>query len=94
LVDPNNCKAGTNGFTCLPKHGGAQDNQFLVTHPMINLFEADCRAIDLLVIIFYILLNYQNVFNMVHSLVWSPGQNKRIELLSVFHGCLKRRLKD
>jgi hypothetical protein len=26
--------AGTNGFTCLPKHGGARDNTFLVTHPM------------------------------------------------------------
>ncbi|RVE47216.1 hypothetical protein evm_008184 [Chilo suppressalis] len=26
--------AGTNGLTCLPKHGGARDNKFLVTHPM------------------------------------------------------------
>jgi hypothetical protein len=28
--------AGTNGLTCLPKHGGAQDNTFLVTHPMTD----------------------------------------------------------
>jgi hypothetical protein len=28
--------AGTNGLTCLPKHGGAQDNKFLVTHPMTD----------------------------------------------------------
>jgi hypothetical protein len=26
--------AGTNGLTCLPKHGGFQDNKFLVTHTM------------------------------------------------------------
>jgi hypothetical protein len=26
----------TNGLTCLPKHGGAQDNKFLVTHPMTD----------------------------------------------------------
>jgi hypothetical protein len=26
--------AGTNGLTCLPKHGGARDNKFLVTHSM------------------------------------------------------------
>jgi hypothetical protein len=26
--------AGVNRLTCLPKHGGAQDNKFLVTHPM------------------------------------------------------------
>jgi hypothetical protein len=25
---------GTNGLTCLLKHGGAQDNKFMVTHPM------------------------------------------------------------
>jgi hypothetical protein len=25
--------AGTNGLTCLPKHG-AQDDKFLVTHPI------------------------------------------------------------
>jgi hypothetical protein len=25
---------GTNGLTCLPKHGGARDNNFLVAHPM------------------------------------------------------------
>jgi hypothetical protein len=29
--------AGTNGLTCLLKHGGAQDNTFLVTHPLTNL---------------------------------------------------------
>jgi hypothetical protein len=28
--------AGTNGLTCLPKHGGAQDNKVLVTHPMTD----------------------------------------------------------
>jgi hypothetical protein len=28
--------AGTNGLTCLPKHGEAQDNKFLVTHPMTD----------------------------------------------------------
>jgi hypothetical protein len=28
--------AGTNGLTCLPKHRGAGDNKFLVTHPMTN----------------------------------------------------------
>jgi hypothetical protein len=27
--------AGTNGLTCLPKHGGARDNKFLVTPSMI-----------------------------------------------------------
>jgi hypothetical protein len=27
---------GTNGLTCLPKHGGARDNKFLVTHPMTD----------------------------------------------------------
>ncbi|RVE41757.1 hypothetical protein evm_013594 [Chilo suppressalis] len=26
--------AGTNGLTCLPKHGGTRDRRFLVTHPM------------------------------------------------------------
>jgi hypothetical protein len=31
-------KAGTNGLTCLPKHGGARDSKFLVTHPMIDQF--------------------------------------------------------
>jgi hypothetical protein len=25
--------AGTDALTCLPKHGGALDNKFLVTHP-------------------------------------------------------------
>jgi hypothetical protein len=28
--------AETNGLTCLPKHGGAQDNKFLVTHLMTD----------------------------------------------------------
>jgi hypothetical protein len=27
---------GTNGLTCLPKHGGARFNKFLVTHPMTD----------------------------------------------------------
>jgi hypothetical protein len=29
-------EAGTNGLTCLTKHRGAQDNQFLVTHLMTD----------------------------------------------------------
>jgi hypothetical protein len=28
--------AGTNGLTCLPKHGGARDDKILVTHPMTD----------------------------------------------------------
>jgi hypothetical protein len=28
--------AGTNGLTCLQKHGGAQDNHFLVTYTMTD----------------------------------------------------------
>jgi hypothetical protein len=28
------------------------------------------------------------------SLVWCPGQNKRIAPVSFLHGCRKRRLKD
>jgi hypothetical protein len=28
---------GTNGLTYLPKHGGARDNKFLVTHTMTNV---------------------------------------------------------
>ncbi|RVE40272.1 hypothetical protein evm_015078 [Chilo suppressalis] len=28
--------AGTNGLTYLPKHGGARDSKFLVTHPMTD----------------------------------------------------------
>jgi hypothetical protein len=28
--------AGTNGLTCLPKHGGARDDKVLVTHPMTD----------------------------------------------------------
>jgi hypothetical protein len=31
--------AGTNGLTCLPKHGDARDNTFLVTPPMTDLCE-------------------------------------------------------
>ncbi|RVE42848.1 hypothetical protein evm_012497, partial [Chilo suppressalis] len=31
--------AGTNGLTCLPKHGGARDSKFLVTHPMTDHYE-------------------------------------------------------
>jgi hypothetical protein len=27
--------AGTNGLTCLPRHGGARDDKVLVTHPII-----------------------------------------------------------
>jgi hypothetical protein len=29
--------AGTNDLTCLPRHGGAGDNKFLLTHPMTNV---------------------------------------------------------
>ncbi|RVE49894.1 hypothetical protein evm_005487, partial [Chilo suppressalis] len=32
--------AGTNGLTCLPKHGGARDGKFLVTHPMTDHCES------------------------------------------------------
>jgi hypothetical protein len=28
--------AGINGLTCFPKHGGARDKTFLVTHPMTD----------------------------------------------------------
>jgi hypothetical protein len=28
--------AGIKDLTCLPKHGGARDNKYLVTHPMID----------------------------------------------------------
>jgi hypothetical protein len=28
--------AGTNGLTCVPKHGGARDDKVLVTHPMTD----------------------------------------------------------
>jgi hypothetical protein len=28
--------AGTNGLTCLPKHGGARDDKVLVTYPMTD----------------------------------------------------------
>ncbi|CAG9791637.1 unnamed protein product [Diatraea saccharalis] len=31
---------GTNGLTCLPKHGVARDNNFLVTHPMTDPCES------------------------------------------------------
>jgi hypothetical protein len=36
-----------------------------------------------------IIIIYLNI-----SLVWCPGQNKRIAPLSFLHGCSKRRLKD
>jgi hypothetical protein len=29
--------AGANELACLPKHGGARDNKFLVTYPMTEL---------------------------------------------------------
>ncbi|RVE42231.1 hypothetical protein evm_013131 [Chilo suppressalis] len=32
--------AGTNGLTCLPKHGGARDSKCLVTHPMTDHCES------------------------------------------------------
>ncbi|RVE42229.1 hypothetical protein evm_013129 [Chilo suppressalis] len=32
--------AGTNGLTCLPKHGGARDSKFLITHPMTDHCES------------------------------------------------------
>ncbi|RVE48712.1 hypothetical protein evm_006678 [Chilo suppressalis] len=32
--------AGTNGLTCLPKHGGAPDSKSLVTHPMTDHCES------------------------------------------------------
>ncbi|CAG9783586.1 unnamed protein product [Diatraea saccharalis] len=32
--------AGTNGLTCLPKHGVARDNNFLVTHPVTDPCES------------------------------------------------------
>ncbi|CAH0403655.1 unnamed protein product [Chilo suppressalis] len=32
--------AGTNGLTCLPKHGGTRDSKFLVTHPMTDHCES------------------------------------------------------
>ncbi|RVE42535.1 hypothetical protein evm_012815 [Chilo suppressalis] len=32
--------AGTNGLTCLPKHGEARDSKFLFTHPMIDHCES------------------------------------------------------
>jgi hypothetical protein len=28
--------AGTNGLTCLPKHGGTRDDTFFVTHPITD----------------------------------------------------------
>jgi hypothetical protein len=34
--------AGTNGFTCFPKHGGTRDNKFFVTHPITNVATLDC----------------------------------------------------
>jgi hypothetical protein len=39
-VDANDSNAaGIIGLTCLLKHGGAQDNTFLVTYPMTDLYE-------------------------------------------------------
>ncbi|RVE43545.1 hypothetical protein evm_011803 [Chilo suppressalis] len=32
--------AGTNDLTCLPKHGGARDSKFMVTHPMTDHCES------------------------------------------------------
>ncbi|RVE46685.1 hypothetical protein evm_008648 [Chilo suppressalis] len=32
--------AGTNGLTCLPKHGGTRDRRYLVTHPMTDHCES------------------------------------------------------
>ncbi|CAG9786540.1 unnamed protein product [Diatraea saccharalis] len=32
--------AGTDGLTCLPKHGVARDNNFLVTHPVTDPCES------------------------------------------------------
>jgi hypothetical protein len=32
---------GTNGLTCLLKHGGARDNKFSVAHPMADLTDID-----------------------------------------------------
>jgi hypothetical protein len=32
--------------------------------------------------------------DILTSLAWCPGQNKRIAPLSFLHGCRKRRLKD
>ncbi|RVE52859.1 hypothetical protein evm_002516 [Chilo suppressalis] len=32
--------AGTNGLTCLPKHGGSRNSKFLVTHPMTDHCES------------------------------------------------------
>ncbi|RVE46045.1 hypothetical protein evm_009325 [Chilo suppressalis] len=32
--------AGTNGLTCLPKHGGVRDSEFSVTHPMTDHCES------------------------------------------------------
>ncbi|RVE46522.1 hypothetical protein evm_008813 [Chilo suppressalis] len=32
--------AGTNGLTCLPKHGGTRDRRFLVTRPMTDHCES------------------------------------------------------
>jgi hypothetical protein len=35
-VLPTAYTSGTVGLTCLPKHAGARDNKFLVTHPMTD----------------------------------------------------------
>jgi hypothetical protein len=34
--EPRPTNQPTNGFTCLPKHEGARDNKFLITHPMTD----------------------------------------------------------
>jgi hypothetical protein len=39
-----------------------------------------------------LLIAFKNYYKV--SLVWGPGQNKRIAPLSFLHGCRKRRLKD
>ncbi|RVE42287.1 hypothetical protein evm_013052 [Chilo suppressalis] len=40
--------AGTNGLTCLPKHGGARDSKYLVTHPMTDHCESPIMFIFIL----------------------------------------------
>ncbi|RVE41923.1 hypothetical protein evm_013417 [Chilo suppressalis] len=35
--------AGTNGLTCLPKHGRARDSKFMVSHPMTDHCETTIR---------------------------------------------------
>ncbi|RVE40995.1 hypothetical protein evm_014355 [Chilo suppressalis] len=40
--------AGTNGLTCLPKHGGTRDRRFLITHPMTYHCERPDLSLNLL----------------------------------------------